>query len=127
MTKFDFAMETTSKTIKDSLAVAAKRHFKVFKIGENYAIDFATKGYKIPEHGIYPEIKGRYWFYIKEGRKTSLFITDDREKFNKFKQYFQVNKINEREELDLETTDLEGKLFLSWEERYEMLKHGMFI
>ena len=56
MTKFDFAMETTSKTIKDSLAVAAKRHFKVFKIGENYAIDFATKGYKIPEHGIYPEI-----------------------------------------------------------------------
>lgn len=124
----DFSVNFTDKDhTADALTYADERNCRVCKCGKNYAIDFGKEKGTVLGKDIYPDVTRRYWFIIKEkgGNHTTLFMSDDKEKFDKFVKYSEINEMSERDNLEI-STDLEGKLFLTLDQRQRLYTQAAF-
>jgi hypothetical protein len=124
----DFSVNFTDKDhTADALTYADERNCRVCKFGKNYAIDFGKEKGTVLGKDIYPDVTRRYWFIIKEkgGNHTTLFMSDDKEKFDKFVKYSEINEMSERDNLEI-STDLEGKLFLTLDQRQRLYTQAAF-
>lgn len=124
----DFSVNFTDKDhTADALTYADERNCRVCKFGKNYAIDFGKEKGTVLGKDIYPDVTRRYWFIIKEkgGNHTTLFMSDDKEKFDKFVKYSEINEMSERDNLEI-STDLERKLFLTLDQRQRLYTQAAF-
>lgn len=117
------------------LNLAKKHRINYRKIGENYLFEsnYSGKLIHVTDGGqvVVNDKDYKAVLVIAEDIYTELnygiLLTNDDKKIKKFKAYVQANKLNDENNLELNTQKLAGRIFESYGERKDRALNGMYL